>query len=58
MDFLAFQVKAAVMKNYKHDRLFGRGEEYGNYVLAQAIQIVKETGKLSIASVVKLLSLL
>lgn len=48
MDFLTFQVRAAVMKNYKHDRLFGRGEEYGNVVLASAIQSVKETGKLSI----------
>lgn len=49
MDFLLFQVRMAVIGNYKHDRLFGRGDEYGNVVIASALESVKSDGKFSIS---------
>lgn len=48
LTFLNFQVRAAVIGNYKHDRLFGRGDEYGNAVIASAMESVKSDGKLAI----------
>lgn len=48
MDFLIFQVRMAVIGNYKNDRLFGRGDEYGEAVIASALNDVKERGQFSI----------
>jgi hypothetical protein len=48
LTFLEFQVRTAVIGNYKHDRLFGRGDEYGNTVIASALDDVKSNGKFSI----------
>jgi hypothetical protein len=50
MDFLTFQVRTAVIANYKYDRLFGRGKEYGDVVIESAVNDVKETGKFAIGS--------
>lgn len=48
MNFLYFQVRAAVIGNYKHDRLFGRGDEYGHLIIENAMDEVKRTGKFAI----------
>lgn len=48
MDFLIFQVRMAVIGNYKNDRLFGRGEEYGEAVIASKLSDAKECGQFSI----------
>lgn len=48
MDFLLFQVRMAVIGNYKHDRLFGRGDEYGEAVIASALNDARERGSFSI----------
>jgi hypothetical protein len=50
MDFLYFQVRAAILGNYKHDRLYGRGEEYGDQVINSAVEKVKEDGCFGIGS--------
>jgi hypothetical protein len=48
MDFLLFQVRMAVIGNYKHDRLFGRGDEYGEAVIASAMRGAQENSQFSI----------
>jgi len=49
MDFLLFQVRMAIIGNYKHDRLYGRGEEYGDAVITSAYEDVKKRGQFSIS---------
>jgi hypothetical protein len=48
VDFLLFQVRMAIIGNYKHDRLFGRGDEYGEAVIASAYEDAKNKGEFSI----------
>lgn len=49
IDFLMFQVRAAIEGNYKHERLYGRGKEYGDGIIASAYEEVRRTGKLMIS---------
>ncbi|NHZ94618.1 hypothetical protein [Massilia sp. CCM 8734] len=49
MDFLAFQVRSALIGNYKPERLFERGVEYGELVIKNAIEDVRKTGSLTIS---------
>lgn len=49
MDFLTLQVRSAIIGNYKHDRLYGRGKEYGDLIIKSAIEDVKKHGKFSIS---------
>lgn len=39
----------AIIGNYKHDRLFGRGEGYGEAVIASAYGDAKDKGEFSIS---------
>lgn len=48
LTFLEFQVRAAIIGNYKHDRLLGRGEEYMEVVIASALKDARENGRFSI----------
>lgn len=50
MDFLYFQVRAAILGNYKHDRLYGRGEEYGDRIISSTVDTVKKDGHFGIGS--------
>lgn len=47
--FLDFQVRAAIVGNYKPDRLFGRGDDYAHTIISSAAQSLRETGKLAIS---------
>lgn len=49
VDFLFFQVRAAIVGNYKHERLYGRGEEYGDAIINSAFEEAKKTGLLRIS---------
>lgn len=44
IDFLSFQVRSAVIGNYKPERLFDRGEDYGSLVIDGAIEEAIKTG--------------
>ena len=33
LDFIYFQCRALLIQNYKYDRLYGRGNEYGDAVV-------------------------
>lgn len=46
--FLDFQVRAAVVGNYKSERLFGRGDDYAYTIIASAAESLRETGKFAI----------
>jgi hypothetical protein len=48
-NFLYFQVRAAIVGNYKEDRLFGRGEKYADDLIDRAFRDVQETGVLTIS---------
>jgi hypothetical protein len=45
-----FQVRVAILNNYKDSRLFGRGEQYANMVINNAYNEVKEFGYFVIGS--------
>lgn len=49
-DFLMFQVRMAIVNNYKDSRLLGRFEEYANMVIDNAYKEEKEIGKFTIGS--------
>jgi hypothetical protein len=49
MNFLMFQVRAALVGNYKHDRLYGRGEEYGDLIVKNAYDDLLKTGEMWIS---------
>lgn len=49
MDFVSFQVRSAIIGNYKDDRLFGRGKEYAELIISNAIKDIKENGKIWIS---------
>jgi hypothetical protein len=50
MDFIKFQVRAAIIKNYKESRLFGRGIEYAETVIQNAYASLLENKQMSIGS--------
>ena len=50
MDFLTFQVRAAIVGNYKDSRLYGRGDDYAETVIANAIAHLNENKEIVIGS--------